>query len=271
MASRLKALRYINFGHFRRCFSKTSDKDDIFHGGYHIIPSGKSDVPMQSRISYLSKDMEESQQMSIVGVSRTGFRLNDGTFLFGPIAIFPKTVLSWRVVTPNDITPESLELFFLLQPKLDILILGVGDRKDLDSVRKRVIKAVRGRKIGFEVLPTEDAISIFNHLASEERYIGAALYPPRELVVTDAQYADVLNMIQPWDKADEDFGHIATAGYDRGIGDVITRIWGEPRQDIKNELEQIREMNKLLSDHEREKHENIKQITQGTGKPIKGK
>lgn len=98
--------------------------------------------------------MEEEQKMMITGISNQGFRLVDGTFLYGPIAIFPKTVLSWRVVRPTDITPESLEFFFLLQPKLDIIVLGVGDKKDLDSVRKQVVKSLTGRKIGVEILPT---------------------------------------------------------------------------------------------------------------------
>ena len=74
--------------------------------------------------------------------------------MFGPIAVFPKTVLSWRVLTPDDITEDSLCLFFLLQPKIDILVVGVGDRKNLDSVRKRVIPAVQKHRIGLELHTT---------------------------------------------------------------------------------------------------------------------
>lgn len=63
--------------------------------------------------------------MAVYSVNEVGFRLVDSSYLFGPIALFPKTALSWRVLSPEEITPESLELFFLLQPKvfLNIILL----------------------------------------------------------------------------------------------------------------------------------------------------
>ena len=82
----------------------------------------------------------------------------DGSFLYGPIAVFPNVCLSWRVAKPKDITPESLKLFFMLQPKLDILVLGVGSPKNMDLVRKNVLDCIRKEKIGLELLPT---VSLF--------------------------------------------------------------------------------------------------------------
>jgi len=67
---------------------------------------------------YLNIFLNNIFQTSIATVSSVGFRLVDKSFLFGPIAVFPKTTLSWRVLSPSDITPESLELFFMLQPKV---------------------------------------------------------------------------------------------------------------------------------------------------------
>lgn len=74
--------------------------------------------------------------------------------MFGPIAIFPKTVLSWRVRSVDDISSESLELFFLLQPKLDILIIGVGDQANIDKVRKKVVPVLIEKRIPHELLKT---------------------------------------------------------------------------------------------------------------------
>lgn len=74
--------------------------------------------------------------------------------MFGPIAVFPKTVLSWRVPSVDHITPESLELFFLLQPKLDILIIGVGDQADIDKVRKKLTPVLNKKCIPYELLRT---------------------------------------------------------------------------------------------------------------------
>ena len=109
---------------------------------------------MAATVSFLTKDMNEAGLIGIRGLSSVGFRLYDGTFLYGPIAVFPKTVLSWRVISPDNITPDSLELFFMLQPKIDILIVGVGDRKDLDAVRNRIAPVVKKHNIGLEIMPT---------------------------------------------------------------------------------------------------------------------
>jgi len=80
--------------------------------------------------------------------------------MYGPIAIFPKTVLSWRVPSPAEITPQSLELFFVLQPKLDILIVGVGEKRNVDPVRARIAAAISNRRIGYEILPTVSSSTI---------------------------------------------------------------------------------------------------------------
>uniref|UniRef100_A0A7E4WAH3 NADH dehydrogenase [ubiquinone] 1 alpha subcomplex assembly factor 3 n=1 Tax=Panagrellus redivivus TaxID=6233 RepID=A0A7E4WAH3_PANRE len=210
--------------------------------GHHIIPMGKSDQAMQSTVSFLSKDMNDSNMIGIRGISSAGFRLYDNSFLYGPIAVFPKTVLSWRVLSPDEITPASLELFFLLQPKIDILVLGVGDRKDLDSVRQRVMPFISKHKVGLEIMPTEDAIATFNFLNAEYRYVAAALFPPRDLVVTDSEYSRALNYIKPYDELDEHplLGPLE-ANIVKPAADLIKRIWGEPRLDVLEKVEQIAE------------------------------
>uniref|UniRef100_A0AC34G0A7 NADH dehydrogenase [ubiquinone] 1 alpha subcomplex assembly factor 3 n=1 Tax=Panagrolaimus sp. ES5 TaxID=591445 RepID=A0AC34G0A7_9BILA len=215
-------------------------KSDEVADSFHIIPMGNSDVSMQTRVSFLTKDMNDQKLLGIRGYSSVGFRLMDDTFLYGPIAAFPKTCLSWRVLTPDDITPESLELFFMLQPKIDILVIGVGERKDLDAVRERVAPVCKEHKIGLEIMPTEDAISIFNYLNSEMRYVAAALYPPRELHVTDYQYGRALSYLQSWDEIDE---HPLLSGLsvnlDNPAVDIVKRLWGEPRPDVVKKIGQI--------------------------------
>ena len=106
--------------------------------------------------------MLESKRVGIHCLSRFGFRLIDGTFLYGPIAVFPMTVLSWRVLTTEDINEESVEFFTLLEPKLDVLIVGVGDRKHVDSVRKRIAPILIKNRIGLEIMDTVRLILYFN-------------------------------------------------------------------------------------------------------------
>uniref|UniRef100_A0AC35TNA5 NADH dehydrogenase [ubiquinone] 1 alpha subcomplex assembly factor 3 n=1 Tax=Rhabditophanes sp. KR3021 TaxID=114890 RepID=A0AC35TNA5_9BILA len=193
-------------------------------GGYNMIPMGKSDVGNTSRLSYLSKDMLEANKQCVHGLSCLGFRMIDGSFLYGPIAVFPKTVLSWRVLTVDDITPESLSLFLMLQPKLDILVLGVGDKKNIDAVRKRIIPVMQKYRIGLELMPTEEAIATFNFLNSEDRYVAAALYPPDDLVVTDLEYGQAMNLIRNFDELEENPLGSFASGLDR-TRDIVRDIW----------------------------------------------
>ncbi|XP_066967044.1 NADH dehydrogenase [ubiquinone] 1 alpha subcomplex assembly factor 3 [Macrobrachium rosenbergii] len=117
--------------------------------------------------------------LMIDGYSQAGFRLNNGMSVVGPMAIFPKSVLSWRVRDENDITEDSLSLFYILEPKLDILIIGVGDRGI--ALKPRVLQYIKNKGLNIEVLPTESACATFNFLNDEKRYVAAALIPPTNI------------------------------------------------------------------------------------------
>ncbi|CAI4227166.1 unnamed protein product [Auanema sp. JU1783] len=186
-----------------RAFSEASRGDTGVLDGFHITPLGDSDMSQRSRVSMLSSEMLESKQIGVRGLSCYGFRMIDGQFLYGPVALFPKTVLSWRVPTHNDITPDSLSLFVALEPKIDILVLGVGDKKNIDKVRQRVHPFLKEHKIGLEIMDTEDAIATFNFLNAESRYVAAGLYPPDEMVITNEEYGRALNLLKGWDEVDE--------------------------------------------------------------------
>ncbi|XP_046975918.1 NADH dehydrogenase [ubiquinone] 1 alpha subcomplex assembly factor 3 [Vanessa cardui] len=105
-----------------------------------------------------------------------GFRLNNGITVLGPLAIFPRTILSWQIRTSSEINEASLRFFKLLEPKIDLLIIGLEtkERKVINSV----FKASREAKLNVEILPTEHACSTFNFLNAEGRSIAGALLPP---------------------------------------------------------------------------------------------
>ncbi|KAH7983292.1 hypothetical protein HPB52_010622 [Rhipicephalus sanguineus] len=73
----------------------------------------------KTTVSVLNKD--RGDRLLVDSYSRAGFRMNNGLFIFGPIALFPKSVLQWKVKTPYDITEEAFSLFTLLEPKIDVL------------------------------------------------------------------------------------------------------------------------------------------------------
>ncbi|KAG7295714.1 hypothetical protein JYU34_022009 [Plutella xylostella] len=112
-----------------------------------------------------------------------GFRLNNGVTVLGPMAIFPRTVFSWQVDKAADITPESLRFFKILEPKIDLLILGLetNDRTVISSV----FKSGRAAGLNIEILPIEHAASTFNFLNAEGRSVAGAMLPPLTLHMSD--------------------------------------------------------------------------------------
>lgn len=97
----------------------------------------------------------------------------------GPMAIFPRSVLSWNVNNTNDINEDSLSLFYTLEPKIDVLILGIGNENFDPVFARRIMGFMFKHKINVEVLETEKACSTFNFLNAESRMVAAALIPPR--------------------------------------------------------------------------------------------
>lgn len=113
--------------------------------------------------------------------SQIGFRLNNGVYVLGPMVIFPRTVLSWNIDSIEDVNEDSLSLFGLLEPKLDILVLGMGEPSNSTRLTKQIISFMVKNKINVEVLPTEQACATFNFLNAESRFIAGAIIPPLSL------------------------------------------------------------------------------------------
>jgi len=137
----------------------------------------------KTTVSILNR--EYKHLIMINSYSKLGFRLNNGIFTIGPLAAFPRTVLQWNVKSINEMTPECLSLFCLLEPKLDILIIGTGDKKLMLS--KDVMQYLKANKIQPEIFATDQAVSIFNFLNTEGRCIAGAFIPPEEVVIYEEE------------------------------------------------------------------------------------
>jgi len=134
-------------------------------------------------VTLLNREMGD--MICIEGISQLGFHLNSGVQVVGPMAVFPRTVLGWNVATAADITPASLALFAVLEPRLDVLIIGTGDRGA--TISPDVLAFLRRKRIGFEVLPTEQAAATFNFLNIERRCVAGALLPPVDVRLVDRE------------------------------------------------------------------------------------
>ncbi|XP_063240376.1 NADH dehydrogenase [ubiquinone] 1 alpha subcomplex assembly factor 3 isoform X1 [Bacillus rossius redtenbacheri] len=147
----------------------------VRHYGYEA--SGKTTVTI------LNKEL--SLGLMVDSFSQLGFRLNNGMSVLGPMAIFPRSVLSWNVESSRDINEDSLSLFFVLEPKIDILVLGIGDEGNNFRLWEDLYRTIHRHKINVEILPTEQACSTFNFLNVEGRCVAAGLIPPVTLRHSD--------------------------------------------------------------------------------------
>lgn len=63
-------------------------------GQYHL--ESLSESFQRTSATLLQQDLPQST-VCVDSVSDRGFRLTNNAFLFGPVALFPRTALSWRV------------------------------------------------------------------------------------------------------------------------------------------------------------------------------
>ncbi|KAL1497119.1 hypothetical protein ABEB36_008129 [Hypothenemus hampei] len=142
-------------------------------------PRGYDDDGKTS-VHILNKD--EDLALMIDGYSQVGFKLNNRVTVLGPMVIFPRSVLSWNINDINDVNDDSLSLFKVLVPKLDIIVLGTGDKVTERDVFASFRKFSKDHKISFEILPTETACATFNFLNAEGRNVVGALIPPQTIL-----------------------------------------------------------------------------------------
>uniref|UniRef100_A0A2L2YEI8 NADH dehydrogenase [ubiquinone] 1 alpha subcomplex assembly factor 3 n=1 Tax=Parasteatoda tepidariorum TaxID=114398 RepID=A0A2L2YEI8_PARTP len=150
----------------------------------------------KTTVTILNKEYKHLVMFDTLG--NHGFRLNNGIFIMGPVAAFPRTVLQWNVESFEKVSKESLSLFSLLEPKLDLLIFGTGDKAvQLDPDLRSFLKS---HKISTEVLPTEKALTTFNFLNAEGRCIAGAFFPPSAIMLyeEEMQLLDTAEEINPF-------------------------------------------------------------------------
>ncbi|KAJ3653909.1 hypothetical protein Zmor_013134 [Zophobas morio] len=161
--------------------SKTHLNKRLVHANKRLCSPGAYDAEGKTTVNILNNETELG--LMINGFSQVGFRLNNDLTVLGSMVIFPRSVLSWSVTNCDEITEESLSLLTILEPKLDILVVGTGDPQQDLSFYRKIIPFSRKYRIAFEVLPTEQACATFNFLSSEGRNIAGALIPPQTLTV----------------------------------------------------------------------------------------
>ncbi|XP_049995171.1 NADH dehydrogenase [ubiquinone] 1 alpha subcomplex assembly factor 3 [Alexandromys fortis] len=139
----------------------------------HRLSPADDELYQRTRISLLQNELP--QAVYIDSYNSRGFTIN-GNRVFGPCALLPQTVVQWNVGSHQDITEESFSLFWMLEPRIEIVVVGTGNKTE--RLHPQVLQAMRQRGIAVEVQDTPNACATFNFLCHEGRVTGAALIPP---------------------------------------------------------------------------------------------
>lgn len=136
---------------------------------------GPSDDEIYQRTTVSVMQREPGSGVMISSYSPHGFNIN-GNRVFGPCAVLPPAILQWNVGSHTDITEESISLFHMLEPRIEILVLGTGAR--VERINPSVLALLKKKGIAVEVQDTPNACATFNFLTSERRVAAAGLIPP---------------------------------------------------------------------------------------------
>ncbi|KAM9859591.1 NADH dehydrogenase [ubiquinone] 1 alpha subcomplex assembly factor 3 [Aulostomus maculatus] len=136
---------------------------------------GPSDDDMYQRTTVSIMQKEQDNGILILSYSPSGFNI-DGNRVLGPCALLPPAILQWNVGCSKDITEESVSLFHMLEPRIEILVLGTGAH--LEKINPSVLALLKKNGIAVEVQDTPNACATFNFLMSERRVVAAGLIPP---------------------------------------------------------------------------------------------
>ncbi|CAF0881601.1 unnamed protein product [Adineta steineri] len=124
-------------------------------------------------------DTDNKRLPLITGLYEDGFMIAGQDRLVGAIFSFPRQIICWNVFSPEEITPESLALLEVVQPRPEIFVLGFGTRTN--KIPPETIQYIRSLKIGYEILPTTQACETFNFLLTDNRLVYGGFFPEKNL------------------------------------------------------------------------------------------
>ncbi|KAJ1637893.1 NADH dehydrogenase 1 alpha subcomplex assembly factor 3 [Pavlovales sp. CCMP2436] len=154
------SVRFLSSG--RRADNAIAATRSEGEGGYGVDLLAKIDTSDHKRF------------MLINSYFSNGFKVA-GLQLAGSVCISPQASFLWNTRSLAEITAESLSFIPLLEPSIDIVVIGCGRRvEQLDpSVRRFLDK----ERISLEVQTSPNACATFNFLNQESRSVLALLLP----------------------------------------------------------------------------------------------
>lgn len=115
----------------------------------------------------------DKQLISIRGYGDTSFQVNE-VQVNQSVLLFRKSFLLWNARTFEDITVDSLALFSLLHPTIEVLFIGCGELQP-SRLPADLVQHFKAKGIVLEASTSVNAAATFNILISEGRNVAAAL------------------------------------------------------------------------------------------------
>lgn len=107
----------------------------------------------------------------VLACSTTEIRVREHLIRSSVILTATEIMFDWPATIVAELTPEHFRRVLALRPEL--ILLGTGERQIFPDAR--VVAAVHGAGVGFEVMDTRAACRTYNVLLQEGRHVAAAL------------------------------------------------------------------------------------------------
>lgn len=125
-------------------------------------PNAGIDVMGVHEYTVPQMDDEEQQQRS------------ETLLMNGSILAFPHSCYLWKPKTPKEVTLDSLSMVLLMDPPIDLLLIGADDPLPLDELM-RIKEALRKKHVVVEQMNVMNAMGSFNILNGEDRNVAVAI------------------------------------------------------------------------------------------------
>ena len=146
--------------------------------------------------------------------------------------IFPKTMLSWNIAKSEDMNEESFSLLLHLEPKLDVVVIGLDDEfHPRDPLITNTREIFKKHDINVEILSTKKASPLFNFLNSESRYIAGALIPPK---LRKAEHVLLKNFNKKYQSIEGKEKAVETKAVEEGKSSDSTKLLDEGEKEKLN-------------------------------------
>jgi uncharacterized protein len=119
------------------------------------------------------KQREPEGRPFIQRYDASGFRIG-GVDFTGPVLVLPNEAVPWAVSALADATVESLTPVLKLEPKIEVLLLGLGETGGPPP--EGLVSALRPYGIVLEAMNTGSACRTYNVLLGDGRRVAAALF-----------------------------------------------------------------------------------------------